>query len=149
MDASRLSAFGVVAVEDILMDCDFGHELAATKTGEMREFRVRCRECIDRFVFLVLDNATATSSISRGPYSFCPEIMLEGHDQHVFELFVSLCELFGTCSVLSSDELKAVAAEYKSYVVEKRRHHKDSTYAGSEIRWKGHRLSDVATFVDR
>ena len=62
--------------------------------------------------------------------------MLEGDDQHVFELFDSLCELFGACNVLSSDDLKAAAVEYKSYVVEKQRHHKDSTYGASEIRDK-------------
>ena len=36
--------------------------------------------------------------------------------------------------MLSSDELKAAAVEYKSYVEEKQRHHEDSTYAASEIR---------------
>ena len=53
MDTSKLSAFGVIAVEEFLMDCDFGRDLAATKTGEMREFRVKCRECIDWFVLSV------------------------------------------------------------------------------------------------
>ena len=66
MDTSKLSVFGVIAVEEFLMDCDFGRDLAATKTGEMREFRVKCRECIDQFVFLILDNVTMTSGISRG-----------------------------------------------------------------------------------
>ena len=36
--------------------------------------------------------------------------------------------------MLSSDDLKAAAVEYKSYVEEKRRHHEDSIYAASEIR---------------
>ena len=113
VDSSRLSAFGVVSVEDFLVDYDFGRELAAIKTSEMREFRIKCREFIDRFV--LVDNC------------FCPEIMLEGDDQHVFEMFGALCELFGTCNVLSSDDLKAAAAEYKSYVVEKQKYHEDST----------------------
>ena len=82
------------------------------------------------------------SGISRGLYCFCPEIMLEGDDQHVFELFDSLCELFGSCNVLSADDLKAAAVEYKSYVVEKRRHHKDYTYGASKIR-------DVVQFLLR
>ena len=108
----------------------------------MREFRVKCQECIDRFVFLILDNVTVTSGISRGLYSFCPEIMLEGDDQHVFGLFNSLCELFLTCNVLSPDELKAASAEYRSYVEERRRHHEKSTYAASEIQ-------DVVQFLLR
>ena len=101
MDTSKLSAFGVIAVEEFLMDCDFGRDLAATKTGEMREFRVKCRECIDRFVFLILDNVTVTSGISRGMYSFCPKIVLEGDEQHVFELFNSLCELYAPYSAVA------------------------------------------------
>ena len=52
----------------------------------------------------------------------------------MFELFSSHCDLFGSCNVLSSDDLKAAAAQYKSYVVEKRGHHVDSTCAASEIR---------------
>ena len=134
MDVSKLSSFGVISMKDFLMDCDFGSGLAAIKTRVMQEFRVKCRECLDRFVFLVLEHVTVTSGISRGLYCFCPENMLEGDDQHVFELFDSLCELFGSCNVLSADDLKAAAVEYKSYVVEKRRHHKDSTYVASEIR---------------
>ena len=51
----------------------------------------------------------------------------------MFELFNSLCELFATCNVLPSDELTAASAEYKSYVVERRRHHENDTYAASEI----------------
>ena len=133
MNTSKMSAFGVIAVEELLMDCDFGRDLAATKTGEKREYRGKCRECIDRFVFLILDNVTVTSGISCGLYSFRPEIMLEGDDQHVFELFSSLCELFATCNVLSSDELKAASAEYKSYDVERQRHPENATYAASEI----------------
>ena len=142
MDVSKLSSFGVISVEDFLMDCDSGRELAAIKTSVMREFRVKCREFLDRFVFLVLEHMTVTSGISRGLFSFCPEIMLDGDDQHVIELFDSLCELFGTCNVFSSNDLKAAAVEYKSYVVEKRRHHKDSTYGASEVR-------DVVQFLLR
>ena len=120
----------------------FRRELAAIKTSVMREFRVKCREWLDRFVFLVLEHMIVISGNSQRLYSFFPESMLEGDDQHVFELFDSLCELFGTCNVLSSDDLKAAAVEYKSYVVEKRRHHKNSTYGASEVR-------DVVQFLLR
>ena len=110
MDASKLSIFDVISMDDFLMDCDFGGELVAVKTSEMREFRVRCRECIDRCVCLILASTTVTSGFSRGLYSFCPEIMLEGDDHQVFELFGSLCDLFKSCHVMSSDSLNAAAA---------------------------------------
>ena len=92
MDASKLCNFDVISMEDFLMHCDFGRELVAVKTGEMREFQVRCRECIDWFVSLILASTTVTSGVSRGLYSFWPEIMLQGDDHHVFELFGSLCD---------------------------------------------------------
>ena len=120
-------------MEEFLMDSDFGRELVTVKTGEMREFRVKCRECIDRLVSLVLASTAVTSGVSRGLYAFCPEIMLEGDDHHIFELFGSLCDLFRSCHVMSSDSLNAAAAEFKSYVIEKRRHYEDATCAASEI----------------
>ena len=142
MDSSKLSGFGEIAMEDFLMDCDFGRELAAIKTSEMREFRVKCRECIDRFASLILSSTAVTSGVSRGLYSFCPEIMLQGDDHHIFELFGSLCDLLRVCHVLPPDDLNASVAEFKSYVIEKRRHYEDSTCAASEI-------GDVVQFLLR
>ena len=133
MDVSKLSSFDVIPMEEFLMDSDFGRELVAVKTGEMREFRVKCRECIDRLVSLILASTAVTSGVSRGLYAFCPEIMLGGDDHHIFELFGSLCDLFRSCRVMSSDGLNAVAAEFKSYVIEKRRHYEDATCAASDI----------------
>ena len=134
MDVSKLCYFNAISMEEFLMDSDFGRELVTAKTGEMREFRVKCRECIDRLVSLVLASTAVTSGVSRGLFAFCPEIKLEGDDHHIFELFGSLCDLFRSCHVMSSDGLiAAAAAEFKSYVIEKRRHYEDATCAASEI----------------
>ena len=133
MDVSNICYFNAISIEEFLMDSDFGRELVTVKTGEMREFRVKCRECIDRLVSLVLASTAVTSGVSRGLYAFCPEIMLEGDDHHIFELFGSLCDLFRTCHVMSSYGLNAAAAEVKSYAIEKRRHYEDATCAASEI----------------
>ena len=133
MDISKLSYFNAISMEEFLMDSDFGRELVTVKTGEMREFRVKCRECIDRLVSLILTSTAVTSGVSRGLYAFCPEIMLGGDDHHIFELFGSLCDLFRSCHVMSSDGLNAAVAEFKSYVIEKRRHYEDATCAASEI----------------
>ena len=133
MDISKLSYFNAISMEEFLVDSDFGRELVTVKTGEMREFRVKCRECIDRLVSLILTSTAVTSGVSRGLYAFCPEIMLGGDDHHIFELFGSLCDLFRSCHVMSSDGLNAAVAEFKSYVIEKRRHYEDATCAASEI----------------
>ena len=133
MDVSKLSYFNAISMEEFLMDRNFGRELVTVKTGEMREFRVKCRECIDRLVSFILTSTAVTSGVSRGLYAFCPEIMLGGDDHHIFELFGSLCDLFRSCHVMSSDGLNAAIAEFKSYVIEKRRHYEDATCAASEI----------------
>ena len=133
MDISKLSYFNAISMEEFLMDSDFGRELVTVKTSEMREFRVKCRECIDRLVSLILTSTAVTSGVSRGLYAFGPEIMLGGDDHHIFELFGSLCDLFRSCHVISSDGLNAAVAEFKSYVIEKRKHYEDATCAASEI----------------
>ena len=99
MDVSKLSGFDEISMGEFLMDSEFGRGLSAIKTGDVQDFRVKCRECIDRVVSLIVSSTAVTSGISRGLYSFCPEIMLEGDDLHIFELFGSLCDLLRSCHV--------------------------------------------------
>ena len=96
---AEIAAFGVVPIERFLIHCDFGRELSASMTGEMRDFRKKCLEFIDRIVFVLLESVTVTSGVARMLHSFCPDIILGGDDRHVFELFSSLCQLLGyaTC----------------------------------------------------
>ena len=142
MDVSKLSGFDEISMGEFLMDSEFGRGLSAIKTGDVQDFRVKCRECIDRVVSLIVSSTAVTSGISRGLYSFCPEIMLEGDDLHIFELFGSLCDLLRSCRVMTPDDLNAASAEFKSYVIEKRRHHEDATCAASDI-------DDVISFLLR
>ena len=68
--------------------------------------------------------------------------MLEGDDLHIFELFGSLCDLLRSCRGMTPDDLNAASAEFKSYVIEKRRYHEDATCAASDI-------DDVISFLLR
>ena len=90
-------------------------------TSETQDFRVKCREFIDHLVFVLLESVTVTSGVAQGLYSFCPDIMLRGDDQDVFELFSYLCQLFDSCNVLCPDEVKAAKEDFRSYVIEKQR----------------------------
>ena len=114
--------------------------LAAGKTSEFVTFRQRCREFIDRVVVLLLKTSTATSVVSRGLYSFCPAMMLEGDNTIAFTFFASLCEILVDCGALLSDEAKAAQEEYTSFVVEQRRLYSDSDRTSASI-------TDVAQFL--
>ena len=43
MDVSKLESFRSLPIEDFLVNYPYGKELAAGKTSEIREFRVKCR----------------------------------------------------------------------------------------------------------
>ena len=123
MDSSKLDAFRSLPIEEFLISYPFGKELAAGKTSEIRELRVKCRIFLDHLVVVLLRNVAVTSQLCQGLYSFCPGIMLEGDDSHVFGLFFSLWELLKSGGALDDDEMDAAVEEYHSYIVEKRRHH--------------------------
>ena len=57
--------------------------LAAGKTSEIGELRVKCRAFLDHLLAVLLRNVTVTSRLSQRLYNFCPEIMLEGDDSTV------------------------------------------------------------------
>ena len=133
MNVEKVAEFPPIAMESFLAGSDFGRELLAGKTSEFGTFRVRCREFLDRLIVVILKSPSASSRVSRGFYSFCPELLLEGDGQLVFRLFSDLCRILESCGALLSDESKAAVEEFSSYVVEKRSQHEASTGVASEI----------------
>ena len=99
----------------------------------MEAFRVRCKDFTDELIVVIVEQVSSTSDASRGLYSFCPELLLEGDDYGAFSLFAGLCHIFVVCGLVSKDESKAAVKEYSSYVVEKRRQHVDSVRSGSDV----------------
>ena len=71
--------------------------------------------------------------VSRGLYSFCPAMMLEGDNTIAFTLFADPCGILADCGALLSDEAKAAQEEYTSFVVEQRRHHSTSDRSSESI----------------
>ena len=133
MDVEKVAEFPPIAMESFLAGSDYGRELLAAKTSEFTTFRVRCREFLDRLIVVILKSPSASSRVSRGLYSFCPELLLEGDGQLVFRLFSDLCRILETCGALLSDESKAAVEEFSSYVLERRSHHEASMGVASGI----------------
>ena len=90
MDCDELSGFEKVDTEDFLLNWEFGEELQQGVTSEIHDFRNRSREFLDRLVDVILSLNLVSSEVMQGLYSFCPEILLEGDDQHIFCLFGKL-----------------------------------------------------------
>ena len=133
MSVDKMSDFPAIASDEFLGQCAFGKSLLSVKTSEMAKFRTRCKEFIDRLAVLIVESASAQSVVSKGLYSFCPELMLEGDNNSAFELFSELCQVLERCKAVVSDEAKAAQDEYKAYVIEKRRQHCRLERSASEI----------------
>ena len=100
------------------MNYEFGKLSSEGKTSEFVTFRLRFREFIDHLIVVLLKFTSATTAISNGLYSFCPELMLEGDDSTAFALFAGLCKMLETCGVIAVDVSKAAVEEYTSYKAE-------------------------------
>ena len=133
MEASVDSTFPSVPINEFLMNYEFEKLLSEGKTSDFVTFRLRCREFIDRLIVMLLKTTSATSAVSKGLYSFCPEMMWEGDDTTTFALFAGFCKVLETCGVIASDVSRAAVEEYTSYVVERRKSHLSSGQAAMGI----------------
>ena len=93
MDTEKVASFKKIDTADFLLNHEFGVELQRGTTGELTEFRNRCREFMDRLVDVLLENNLVSSDFLQGAYCFCPELLLEGDDRYVFQLFSRLVQV--------------------------------------------------------
>ena len=131
MSVETVSVFPVVASDAFLLNDDFSRTLTK-KVGGLPEFRMRCRQFIDRLV-VVIGSITVTLEISRCFYSFCPEILFEGDDSGVFALFADLYRLLKTCDLITAEELSRSVDEFGSYVIQKQGQHRSSEQSANSI----------------
>ena len=106
MSEEKVAEFPSIAMESFLVGSDFGRDLLAGKTSKFSTFRVRCREFLDRLIVTILKNPSVTSSVARGLYCFCPELMLEWDGQLVFQLFPDICRILESCGHCRRTSLK-------------------------------------------
>ena len=76
MDTENIASFKKIDTADSLLSHEFGKELQRGTTGELKEFRNRCREFMDRLVDVFLENNLVSSDFLQGSYCFCPELLL-------------------------------------------------------------------------
>ena len=91
------------------------------------------REFVDRFLDLILELHLVSADFRQGVYAFCPELMLEGDNQSVFQLFSKLLRVFERSGCLSSEVVNASSEEFTTYVIDVRFRHRDSGASAEEI----------------
>ena len=133
MSTDAISSFPVVSADAFLANDDFEKTLMTKKTGELPEFRARCRQFLDRLIVVIVGSVSVTSGVSRCLYSFCPEILFEGDDRGVFALLTDLCRLLKVCNLITAEESCCAVDEFSSYVIEKRGQHRSSGQSASAI----------------
>ena len=126
MDTEKIASFKKIDTADFLLSHEFGVELQRGSTGELTEFRNRCREFMDRLVDVLLENNLVSSDFLQGTYCFCPELLLEGDDRYVFQLFSKLVQVLEKSGALSSEDAKSGAEEFMTFVVDARLRHAGS-----------------------
>ena len=126
----------MVAIPDdlFLVNHPFGEELSQAKMSGAREFRQDCRKFMEQLVEKIHKTVYCSSPVSQGLYAFCPELLFEGDDVIVFDLFAKLVTGLARCGLLSVDEVATSKAEFLSYVVEARRHHSESGVSVGDIK---------------
>ena len=84
MKLEKIAGFPAISSDAFLVIYDLGQELLNGKTNEVQKFWVNCRRFLDELIRDVVSHRSATSGVSRGLYSFCPEILLEGDNNSIF-----------------------------------------------------------------
>ena len=142
MDVELAKEFPAVSDELFLANYELGQLLSASKGGEAREFRDNCRLFLDSLVEHLLSLVYATSSVSRGLYCFCPELLLEGDDLSVLDLFSRLLRVFQDSGYLTAEESIGAREEFATFVVDIRLSHKSSESRAEDI-------ADIVTYLSK
>ena len=131
MDISKIASFDSSA--EFLQNYDFGSTVRQFKGGEGPDFMERCREFFDRLVQLILAQRCVSADFMCGLYCFCPEMLLEGHDKHVFDLFRKLVRVLERNSAISDVESSCGVEEFLTYVVDARSRHVRRSQSAEEV----------------
>ena len=126
-----------------------GVELHRSNTDVMCEFRNRCREFVDRLVDVILGQQVVSSDFLQGLYCFCPELLLEGDDHHVFQLFSRLVRVLERCGYLSSCDAQSSREEFATFVVDARSRHRESEKSTEQIKDVTEYLFSDYSFMSR
>ena len=140
MDEQRVDDFESVALSDVFLNHSFGAVLQSRKDSDGRAFREQCVKFMNRLVDAILAQQPVTGEFSCGLYAFCPELLLEGDDRHMLELFPKLVPVLESSGCVSAVESRTAVEEYSTFVVEARKRHASG---GSSAEY----ISDIVQYL--
>ena len=133
MDTSKVAGLEKVTTAEFLLNDDFGVELSQSSNSEVCDFRNRCREVVDHLVNVLLAQHAVSADFSSGIYCFCPELLLEGDDQRVFQLFCRVVRVLEKSGSLTPSVAWSSVEEFTTFVVDIRRRHVESGMSAENI----------------
>ena len=149
MSIDKLTTIGKVGTDSFLSNDSFGVELRQSKSSEAAEFLNQSREFVDCLIDAILGLTLVRADFLQGAFSFCPELLLEGDDRCVFQLFAKLLHVLERSGNLSSEESKASSEEFTTFVVDARRRHQTSEKSAETISDIVHYLLEDYSFASR
>ena len=149
MDERRVDKFESVASSDFLLNHSFGAVLQSRKDSDGRAIREQCVKFMDRLVDATLAQQPVTGEFSRGLYAFCLELLLEGDDRHMLELFRKLVRVLESSGYVSALESRTAVEEYSTFVAEARERHASADCSAEDIPDIVQYLLSVYSFLSR
>ena len=122
-----------VALSDFLLNHSFGAVLQSRKDSDGRAFREQCVKFMDRLIDAILAQQPVTGEFSCGLYAFWPELLSEGDDRHMLELFRKLVRVLESSGCVSAVESRTAVEEYSTFVVEARKRHASGGSSAEDI----------------
>ena len=115
-------------------------EMSQSSHSEVCDFRNRCREFVDHLFNVLLAQHVLSADFFCGIYCFCPELLLEGDDQRVFQSFSRLTRLFERSGCVPASCVRSGIEEFTTFVVDIRKRHAESELSAEEV-------DDVVAFL--
>ena len=132
------------------MNHEIGDELHRSNTSGACEFRNRLREFLDRLVDVVLGQQVVSSDFLQGLFCFCPELLLEGDDRHVFQLFSRLVRVLERSGCLSNGNARASLDKFTTFVVDAGTRHRGSDKRAEQVEYvTAYSLTDYSFMTRR
>ena len=133
MDEQRVDEFESVASSDFLHNHSFGTVLQSRRDSDGRAFREQCVKFMDRLVAAILAQQPVTGEFSCGLYAFCPELLLEGDNYRMLELFRKLVRVLESSGCVTALESRTAVEEYSTFVVVARKRHLSGGCSAEDI----------------
>ena len=121
MHVKKVDEFERISPADYLHNHPFGSTLQSRNDGSGRTFREQYRKFMDRLVDAMLAQQPVTGTFSQGLYAFGSEMLLEGDDCPMLDVFRKLVRVLESSGCVSSSESKIAVEEYSTFVVYARR----------------------------